>query len=152
MGTFSRKCSTYDFRTLFAKQWAIVRSPWVTYTIDPHQRARFVAPDLCLLYVFRPFCPNSRGRYGKYSPDCFDLFDKNRGRSRIIQWVCVWGGGGGGGGGEGGGRGGGSKFLSEGLIWSNYRTFTTYSDRQTWTNSVDASDLGVHCLPLIQKL
>ena len=43
-----------------------------------------------------------------------------------------------------------------GLVWSNYRTFITYLDRQVWANSVGpdqtpqnaASDQGLHCLPL----
>ena len=46
-----------------------------------------------------------------------------------------------------------------GLIWSNYHTYSTYSDRQAWANIVDpdqmpqnaASDQGLHCLPLSQQ-
>ena len=48
--------------------------------------------------------------------------------------------------------------FSGGLMWSYYRTYSTYSVRQAWANSVDpdqtpqnaASDQGLHCLPLIQ--
>ena len=44
-------------------------------------------------------------------------------------------------------------------IWSNYRTESTYSDRQAWANSAEpdqtqpnaASDQGLHCLPLTQQ-
>ena len=44
-------------------------------------------------------------------------------------------------------------------IWSNYSTYSTYSERHAWANGVDpdqmpqnaASDQGLHCLPLIQQ-
>ena len=43
-------------------------------------------------------------------------------------------------------------------IWSNFRTYSMYSDRHAWTNSADsdqtpqnkASDQCLHCLPLTQ--
>ena len=47
-----------------------------------------------------------------------------------------------------------------GLIWSNDCTYSMYSDRQTWANSVDpdqiypqivASDQGLHCLLITRQ-
>ena len=56
---------------------------------------------------------------------------------------------------------GGSRMISEGggSIKSYYRSYSTYSDRQAWVNSVDpdqtpqnaASDQGLHFLPLTQQ-
>ena len=47
-----------------------------------------------------------------------------------------------------------------GSLWSNYRTYSAYSERQGWANSVDtdqtphkaASDQDLHCLPLTQQI
>ena len=49
-------------------------------------------------------------------------------------------------------------FWGRGLIYSYYRIFSTYSDKQAWANNVDpdqapqnaASDQGLHYLPLTQ--
>ena len=52
-----------------------------------------------------------------------------------------------------------SEGAGQGSIWSNYRTYSMYLNRQVWAINVDpdqtsqnaASDQGLHCLPLIQQ-